>query len=158
MTDFGRDLSCTTDLTPSMAEVEGLEAYRQHQLRMLQTPRGQLYRYPRRGFDLRHQIARVQGDTDRVRRGIEQELLQDERARDARADVVFTESAKDVPERFKDLADELLRSGLSLDGALLAQVTTFTAVGPFSLTLGVSGVTLQLLGLSRQRATTLTRT
>lgn len=153
MTDFGRDLSCITDLSPSMAEVEGLEAYAQHQLRMLQTPKGSLYRYPRRGFDLRHQVAKELGDTDRIRRGIEQELLLDERARDVRADVVFIESADDVPERFADLALEALRLGLSLDGALLVQVTTLTADGPFSLTLGVSGVTLELLGLSRRRLT-----
>lgn len=150
MTDFGRDLSCVTDLSPSMAEVEGIRAYAQHQLRMLQTPRGSLYRYPRRGFDLRHQVAKELADTDRVRRGIEQELLQDERARDVRADVVFTESAEDVPERFADLALEALRRGLSLDGAVLAQVTTLTADGPFSLTIGVSDVTLELLGLSRR--------
>jgi hypothetical protein len=151
MTDFGRDLSCAFDLTPSMAEAEGLEAYRQHQLRMLQTPRGSLYRYPRRGFDLRHQVAKELGDTDRIRRGIEEELLQDERARDVRADVVFTESAEDVPERFADLAIDAQRAGLSLEGALLVQVATLTAAGPFALTIGVSGVTLELLDLGRRQ-------
>jgi hypothetical protein len=151
MTDFGHDLSCAFDLTPSMAEADGIAAYQEHQIRMLQTPRGQLYRYPNRGFDLRDQVAKELGETDTIRRGIEQELLADERALDVRADVVYAQSREQVPERFADLADELVRLGGQLTDTVLVSAITRTAEGPFTLTLGVSGVTLQLLGLSRER-------
>lgn len=54
MTDYGSDLSCATDLTPMMVELEGddPQIVGESNIRRLDTPRGGLVDDPDYGYDL----------------------------------------------------------------------------------------------------------
>ena len=128
-TDYGSDLSCLADLIPSMAETSGQRMLAEAYVRRLSTPRGQLYRYPNYGYDLRGLIKReslIPGD---VERDIEAELLKDERTKSVAADVTFAKASEE----------------LSID------IVVDSDEGPFELVLGIDSVSVQILELSERR-------
>lgn len=124
MSELGSDLSCITDLTPSMAEVTGRRALAEAVARRWSTPRGRLIDDPNYGFDL---TQFVNDDVDppklaRIKAGAEAEAGKDERVEDAEVSLVFTAG-----------------------GLLIVTGTLTDAAGPFTLTCAVSAVTVQLL-------------
>jgi hypothetical protein len=133
--DFGTDISCTDDINPNFAIVEGNIALAQAAQRRLSTPRGRLYRYPNYGYDLRHRIS-VEEDLDTTARNIEDELLKDERISDVVASVTFVDD------------DETALSTGKPIGTMLIGVTMFASSGPFSLVLSVDDVSVDILELS----------
>jgi hypothetical protein len=121
--DFGRDLSCVTDLTPDCREVTGFRVLGEAIARRLLTPRGRLIYDPNYGYDL-SQFLNADlgpGDTAKITANIQAECLKDERVLQAQASVV-------------------------LQGSVLSVTATIaTAAGPFTLVLSVSAVDVQLL-------------
>lgn len=127
-TNFGSDLSCVTDLTPAMAETSGQHIVAEAVARRWQTPRGGLIDDPSYGYDLTDFVDDdiSQQDIARLSAGAEAEALKDER--------VFACTVK-----------------TTFAGGLLIVVGTITtALGPFTLVLSVSAVSVQILRVSTQ--------
>lgn len=126
--DYGSDVDCVSDLDPTFALVTGPRAVAQAIARRLSTPRGGLHYDGTYGYDLRSLLNTgiEPGDTFRIAAAVEAQCVADERVVSATATVLFDETT----ERLRVL----------VDGEL--------AEGPFSLVLGVSAVTVELLRLS----------
>ncbi len=125
MIDFGTDVSTYPDLDPNFGAISGPRAVAECCARMLETPRGSLVYAPNRGFDLRAALnesitTRV---LDRLRSGIEQEAMKDERVLDATAQLTFIPSTS----------------------TLRVVLTLTTADGPFRLVLAVTSLSLTIL-------------
>jgi hypothetical protein len=125
--DFGHDLSCTTDLTSDMAEVDGTLQLGQALARRIITPRGGLIDDPNYGYDVRgflnddvtsRTLAEVQAKMDA-------EFLKDERVLQSSTTLSFT------------------------SGVLTTTTIIQTANGPFTLVLAISDVTVAILKPSR---------
>jgi hypothetical protein len=129
MTDYGRDLSCTTDIEPMFREVTGIELMQQAIIRRLITPRGGLLGAPNYGYDVRNLIndslSSTQG-ASLIRAAVQSELDKDERILQSQAKVLF------VPSTHK----------------LTIEIQAVSTVGPFALTIGVSDVTIEVLNAS----------
>lgn len=127
-TDYGRDLYCTTDLDASLTEVSGAQMMAQVCLRRLYTPRGSLLSSPSentidvRGY-LSETVDLTRQDLVGIKAACTAALLADPRI----------ESVTVTP-RF-DSVTRVLTLGIDANGAL----------GPFSLTLAVTSLTVELL-------------
>jgi len=87
--DYGRDLSCVTDLTAEMAEVSGRRLLGEALARRLVTPRGSLLDDPNYGFDVRDYIADDQSVSALpiIAASIDAEFRKDERVIDSRTTI-----------------------------------------------------------------------
>lgn len=123
--DYGTDISCTFDLDPMMRVVSGSEMMAQVCVRRLICRKGSLLSDPLYGIDVRDFLgSRINSsDVARIQSLCIGELLRDER--------IFTA--------------EVLASYATLTKTLTLQIKGTGAPGPFSLTLVVSSVTVQLL-------------
>ena len=128
MADFGKDLSCVTDLDPTLRVVSGRTALMQAIARHLITPRGRLEGDPNYGFDLAGYLNDdvTQDDIAWMEAQIEAECLKDERVESATVTVA-------------------VRSLRALTIELDIQVLITDASGPFQFTLRASEVTVELL-------------
>lgn len=123
-TDFGTDLDCGEDLSPTLGLVSGRRALAQAILRRLTTARGTLERHPTYGLDLRGWLSETLDASAllRLQQGIQAQCLEDER---------------------------VLRAAVSVDGRqprkLVVRLTLTTAEGPFRLVIGASQLTVDLL-------------
>lgn len=126
MTDLGTDVSCVFDATPDMAMVTGRRCLAEAVARRLITPRGRLIGSPNYGFDLTQFIHDDMSPGDLVRIGASAtaEVKQDERV----------------------LAATVTLS-IAL-GAMLAKVSIEDADGPFTLTLSITDVTVEILKIA----------
>lgn len=125
---YGWDLSCATDLDPTMTEVGGNVILAQACARRLITPRGQLIDDASYGYDL-HQFLGAdlsKPDVAKIQSGITQELLKDERVLAVTTVVVLQPSAS----------------------VLTVTAVIQGAAGPFTFVLGVGSVSVQLLQVS----------
>jgi len=130
--DYGNDLDCEDDLNPSMVLVTGTRALSQALRRRLETPRKGLYRHPDYGYDLRHRLS-SEAAPEEIRRGVEEELLKDERVQNCTAAVTMVDT--------EELAAE---TGRPID-TMIVEITVQAAGGTFDLVLGVNDVTVELL-------------
>jgi hypothetical protein len=123
MADLGHDLSCVSDLDPSMREVQGRIALAQACARRLQTPRGRLIDDPDYGYDLTDEIGDDLSPSDiaRIASSVDAEMLKDERVLASSTVVTF------------------------LNQILIVTVSLTDGAGPFLLVLQVSAVSVQLL-------------
>jgi phage baseplate assembly protein W len=124
-TDFGTDLSLWPDIDPSGATVSGFTCLAQALLRRLTTPRGGLFYDPGYGTDIRGYLGEsmTNASAGSIQNAIEREITQDERITSA----VVTATIN------------LLAS------IIVVHITLQTALGPFTLVLAVSSVTVTLL-------------
>ncbi len=119
--DYGHDLSCITDLDPAMLEIDGRLVLAQALARRLITPRGGLIDDPNYGYDLRLFLNDDQtaAAVAMIGSGIDAEFLKDERVLASTTTVTFTTRG------------------------VLTTVSSITDnIGPFSLVLGVGGLTV----------------
>jgi hypothetical protein len=132
--DLGSDLSCVSDLNPHMGVVSGRRLLAEAIARRLQTPKGALLDDPNYGYDLVGQLNAdiSQGDLGRIAAAITSECQKDQRVFSAAVTVV----AATIPGA----------GNTSLLG-LKVTISLITGVGPFSLVIGVAGVTLTLLSI-----------
>lgn len=124
MADFGTDLSCVTDLTSDASEVSGVTTWLQALARRLQGP---LFYDPNYGYDLVDMLdAEVNiADLSGIGADIDNEFLKDER----------TLSSSTVVTKTVD------RGAVSLKTVSRVR----SALGPFTLTLSVTHVTVTIL-------------
>jgi phage baseplate assembly protein W len=125
MATLGTDISCYPDLDAAETLVSGRTALAQAIARRLTTGRGSLFYDGNYGTDLRSYLSEgfTSDGPGRVRAAIEAECRKDERVSGVTADVTFNSAAQS------------LKVSISLD----------TGEGPFSLTLSVTSLTLDLL-------------
>lgn len=97
-TDYGTDVSCTTDLDPLFSVVSGTTAVAQALARRLQTPAGGLIGDPDYGYDLRAWVNRPLGQRElfELRQAVVAEVLKDERVASAEVTVARTGSSLTV--------------------------------------------------------------
>lgn len=130
-TNFGKDTSCTTSLTPGRY-VTGAKLVAEACYRRLTTPRGMLRGgddEANYGLDLTELIGSTSTKLDAAALGarVKAELLKDERLLNVTVEVVRT-----------------------LEGPATAYDVTIygeTDAGPFDLQIGISDVTVELLGI-----------
>lgn len=115
--DFGTDLSCGDDLTPTMTMVSGMQLLLEAVQRRLSTPRGTLIDAPDYGFDLAEVLsdAMTEAEIRAIPRRIELELEKDDRIDSARARVI-----------------------LQTSDTLQVAIDVFTSFGPFRFTASVA--------------------
>ncbi len=136
MVDFGRDMSCTDSLKTGRFAT-GTRLVGEACYRRLTTPRGMLRGGEAEadyGYDLSVLIGStsVKSAAASLPGRIEAELLKDERVESVSVDVtVFTEGP---------------------DTAFTIEIEAVTSVGPFTLTLLASAVTVELLGITAEAA------
>lgn len=126
MTDLGTDLSCVDDLDEMFSLVSGRTALIQAIARRLITRRGALGdEDPNYGLDLIEWIGESVGALElfELRRGVEDQCLQDERVLSATATLTFTEA----PER------------------VLVELRLEDDSGPFTLVVSIDEVTVEFL-------------
>ncbi len=128
MANLGSDLSCVIDCTPDMAEVSGRTCLAQAVARRYVTPRGGLIDDANYGFDLRQYINDDMSlaDIARVQAGAEAEALKDERVEACKVTIA-----------------------VSAEGLMVVSVVLTDSVGPFTLVLSISEVTVQILSVSK---------
>jgi phage baseplate assembly protein W len=125
VTDFGSDLSATSDLDPTFTLVGGHRVVAEACIRRLTTPRGGLFYAPNYGTDVREMLA-ARLDATRLsgwKSRIESELRKDDRVQSARAEITLDAAA---------------------ERAVIA-VSVATVDGPFSFTLAASALSVELL-------------
>lgn len=122
--NYGTDLSCISDLDPSMAEVSGRLLLAQACVRRLTTPRGGLIDDPNYGYDVTQFLNDDlnPADLQRIASAIDAELVKDERVLSSTTQITLISNVLTI-------ATQMTPSG-----------------GPsFSLVLAVSAVTVSLL-------------
>ncbi len=126
MANYGTALSCVSDISAESRTVTGNRVVAEAIARRLMTPRGRLIGYPNYGYDLTQFVNADVGPRElaAMRAGIVAECLKDQRVAGATADVT--------------LASDVLTVTIKLDAAL----------GPFSLVLSVTALTVELLDVS----------
>lgn len=132
MTDFGRDISCTSSLRTAQF-VSGPRLVAEALFRRLTTPRGMLRggdEEANYGKDLTELIgsASTKADAASLEGQVRNEALKDERI--LSADVVVVRTVDGPATTFN------------------ITINATTKEGPFTLTLGVNEVTVQLLGIT----------
>ncbi len=122
--DFGTTLSCTFDLDPMGAVVSGLTALSQALVRRITTPRGRLLTDPNYGYDVTGELNDdvTTQQVAAIGSAMDQEFLKDQRV-------------------FASLTTVTLASDGSLDTSSLIQ----SSLGPFSLVLSVSQVSVAII-------------
>lgn len=131
MTDFGRDIKCSTDITPTLQDDDGLSLMQGVAVRQLYTPNQSLLSDPsHQSIDLRQFLStdsmvqsNGQLNTNGVSAAAKAALLADPR--------VFSAAVR--IEWFPDA------------NYMTVGITGVCAEGPFALTLGVSQVTIKIL-------------
>lgn len=128
-TDYGRDLSCITDLSPTMDEVTGRTVVLEAALRRISTRRGMVIDCANDGTDVGDLLSQDvgPGQLARIRAVIEGELVKDDR--------IFAASI-------------IRNSFVPATGVLTLSIRLQDADGPFTLTVAVSALTVQLLEVS----------
>ena len=127
-TDYGRDLQCTTDLTPTLLEDTGLTLMRGVCCRRLGTPNQSLLSAPsERTTDLRQYLNTEQPRDERLMTTIRSDATAALKA-DSRIDSVTIVIVWEPDENF-----------------MLLHVTGFGGLGPFALTLRVDRVRVEAL-------------
>lgn len=125
--DYGSDLSCTTDLNPTCPVVEGAELMAQLCLHRLYCRKGGLIGSPNENtIDARDFIGQgINGvkDLQRIKGVVTNVLLADERIASVSVEATFDHRAR----------------------VLTLRITGTGALGPFTLTLLVSALTIELL-------------
>lgn len=121
-TDFGTDLSWTTDVDPLHRMATGTLLVSQAIFRRLNTPRGALLDDPEYGYDLVGQLSvgQTQKQIGRVQSEVRAECLKDERVDSV--DVVFTQ----------------VNNGNGPSSVWNVAISGTTAAGPFKLVVGVA--------------------
>ena len=122
--DYGTDLSCTNDLTPLMTEVSGIQTLSEALYRRFITPRGANIYDPNYGYDLQ---TLLNDDLSPVNLGpyttsIQNECLKDQRVQNATAVL------------------QLLSNGV-----LIVTITITSGLGPFTLVLSVTALSVTIL-------------
>ena len=123
--DFGLDLACMTDLSPTMAETASMVTLAQALVRMVTTPRGSVVDAPNWGIDV---TAYVDGPMDargaqKVASLMDAQFRQDDRVLRSSTQATWNAST------------ETLRTVSAI----------ITSNGPIRLTLDISNVTVALL-------------
>lgn len=135
MADYGRDVStfitgqARVGCAGSYAEITGRETAMQQIARRLMTPAGSLSWDRNYGFDLRQFLLATVNDRTvfKIRSGATAEILKEESVRTARVEV------------------EKIDGGASVGQTLRITISGQLADGPFSLVLGVSQLTVEIL-------------
>ena len=124
MTDYGRDMSCVEDLTPTFAVVSGRRLLAEALARRLITRLGSLRRHPMYGYDVREELNDDlgPGDLARISAGVNAQFLRDQR-----------------------VEQSACTATLGSDGTLTIAGTVTDGAGPFPLVLSVGSVTVQLV-------------
>lgn len=127
--DFGSDLSCVSDLTPSMLVVSGRRLVAEAIARRLQTPKGGLLDDSNYGYDVTALLNAdvAQGDLGRIAAGITAECQKDQRVLSAK------------------VVCEFQPVGNKMTGGLKITIALLTLAGPFTLVLAASQVTVSIL-------------
>ncbi len=122
--DYGTALSCVNDIDAASRTVTGNRVVAEALARRLMTPRGRLIGYPNYGYDLTQFVNADLSPRDLagIKVGIVAECEKDERVESVDANVV-----------------------LATDGTLTVTIAVVGTKGPFTLVLGVSQVTVELL-------------
>lgn len=120
-TEHGYDLSGILDLSPDLRTVNGREALIEALARRLTTPRGGLWYDPSYGHDVRQYVNAPDPQPGLIESQVSAECLKDERVLDAEVTV------------------------LSLGEDLRISVEITDGRGPFTLTLKVTQVTVEVL-------------
>jgi hypothetical protein len=122
--DFGTTLSCIFDLDSMGATVSGLTALSQALVRRITTPRGRLLTDPNYGYDvtgeLNDDVTTAQAGS--IGSNMDQEFMKDQRV----------------------LSSSTIAT-LNPDGTLDTTTSIATALGPFSLVLSISQVTVSII-------------
>jgi hypothetical protein len=121
LADLGTDISGVMDVSPSLAESSGRRALIEAVARRLITPRGSLWYDPAYGFDLRQFLSGLTVNASQISSGVTEQAEQDERVSAAQASVTFS------------------------GNRLIVKLAILDSSGPFSFTLAVSKVTVELL-------------
>lgn len=131
MPNFGTDLSCTFDVSAEGRTVSGVMCLVEALIRRWTTPRGMLLGAPDYGTDVTENMNETVDELalERIRAELRSEALKDERVHDL--SVIESSSLDDV------IKSRVFRAVLSID----------TADGPFTFTIGVSELSVELLGL-----------
>jgi hypothetical protein len=134
VTNFGRDTSCTTGMRTGQL-VSGVRLVAEASYRRLSTPRGSLIGgedEANYGLDLAGKIgsAATHDEVAALPAQVEAELLKDARIETVNVTIVQTITGPSA--------------------AWTVTVEATTALGPFSLVLGVADVTVQLLGVQTE--------
>lgn len=126
MADLGRDLSCVDDVTPDFREVTGRRRLAEAVARRYMTDRGTLVGDPNYGYNLTNLVNADLSPADLVahQSGAQAEALKEEQVRAA-----------------------VVVLSLAADGLLTVACTLTDADGPFTLTLAISAVSVQILEL-----------
>ncbi len=130
--DFGTDLSCTSDLDPNAAEVNGTLGLAQALYRRLITARGGLIDDPTYGFDVASMLddAMTNRQIAVIASMIDSEMRKDQRVLTSKTSGTWTPGAGNA-------------------GKYVATSLITSAFGPFSLVISVSSVTTTLLAPTR---------
>jgi hypothetical protein len=140
MTDYGRDLACATSLDPGMRDVIGATLMRQAIMRRLYTPRGGLLSAPFAvTVDLREYLS-----TDHEYDGRILYLMKAASIAAIQDDVRVLRVDVDVQPRALTRSANGTEYPAS-DRTVIVSVRGTGADGPFSLTLAVSSLTIELL-------------
>jgi hypothetical protein len=125
--DLGVDAACITDITNTLSLAYGLRNLGMALCRRFTTPRGGLWYDPSYGYDLRQFLNAGVTDAEIavMPDEIADEATKDERVQTCTADVLFQRQAE----------------------TMKVTIRGETADGPFSLVLGISAVTVEILGL-----------
>ena len=122
---YGVDLSCVFDIDPMGAEVTGQTLLGQALVRRITCPRGRLLSDPNYGYDvtgeINDDIQLNSNEAAQIMANMDQEFLKDERV-----------SAS-------------VTTGTFFGGVLQTTSVITSGAGPFSLVLGISSVTVQIL-------------
>ena len=124
MTDYGTTLSCAFDLDAMGAQSSGLTALSDALVRRITTPRGRLLTDPNYGYDIQGELNDdvTTQQVGQIASNMDQEFLKDQR--------VFASSTT---------------VALNADGSLDTSSSIQSALGPFSLVLAVSNVTVAII-------------
>lgn len=133
---YGTDVSCVTAIDPGMAEVSGSIIVLQRCARRLNMRPGSALDCPNDGMDL---CARLSKDIKLTAAGQSPELQQ-------LASDIAAELEKDEAVFEAQVVRMAYQPSTKSINPLAIQITT--ALGPFTMTLAVSGVSLQLLGVN----------
>lgn len=126
MADFGRGIDCVTDLPVRFTAATGVRNLACCLARRLQTRRGTLDHAPNDGIDVREWVnaALDANELSRIAREVQLEVAKDERVDDVRVTAESNSTAE----------------------SLTLTIYVQTANGPFTLTLNVDDVTVDILG------------
>lgn len=140
---LGSDLAGIGDLTPQMSEVSGRTALAQSIARRLITPRGALIYDANYGYDLTGFINAdvTQADVARIIPSVTSEILKDQRVINCSVSMQYV-GINQVQAAINGIVTNPNPVPL---GAIVIAITLQDSAGPFTLTLSVTNVTVQIL-------------